>query len=44
MSLQLVIVLVFFVLALPARRVNDPDPDDLDSPLADPMHEPGGAA
>jgi hypothetical protein len=44
MSLQLVIVLVFFVLALPSRRVSDPDPDDLDSPLADPMHEPGGAA
>jgi hypothetical protein len=44
MSLQLVIVLVFFVLALPSRRISDPDPDDLDSPLADPMHEPGGAA
>jgi hypothetical protein len=39
MTLQLVIFLVFFVLALPSRRVTDPDPDDLDSPLADPMHE-----
>lgn len=40
MSLQLIIFLVFFVLALPSRRVSDPDPDDLDSPIADPMHEP----
>ena len=40
MTLQLFIFLVFFVLALPSRRVNDPDPDDLDSPVADPMHEP----
>jgi hypothetical protein len=40
MTLQLIIFLVFFVLALPSRRVSDPDPDDLDSPVADPMHEP----
>ncbi len=40
MTFQLIVVLVFFVLALPSRRVSDPDPDDLDSPTADPMHEP----
>jgi hypothetical protein len=40
MTLQLFIFLVFLVLALPSRRVSDPDPDDLDSPVADPMHEP----
>ena len=39
MTLQLVIFLVFFVLALPSRRISDPDPDDPDSPVADPMHE-----
>lgn len=44
MTLQLIIFLVFFVLALPSRRVSDPDPDDLDSPSADPMHEPGGVS
>lgn len=44
MTLQLIIFLVFFVLALPSRRVSDPDPDDLDSPVADPMHEPGVSA
>jgi hypothetical protein len=40
MTLQLIIFLVFLVLALPSRRISDPDPDDLDSPIADPMHAP----
>jgi hypothetical protein len=44
MTLQLIIFLVFFVLALPSRRMSDPDPDDLDSPIADPMHEPKAAS
>lgn len=39
MTIQLFVFLVFLVLALPSRRVSDPDPDDLDGPVADPMHE-----